>query len=1289
MEKVTGLVILLCLISLSSGNRSPEIESKQYKVCEDTPVGDDAFTIKASDPENDPLEYLILGVNAVYFSVNKDNGTVKVKTELDREAGDVLPLDVQVSDGFTSTSARIIVLLLDANDNKPRFEKASYDVEIPEDATVGTTLFRVQATDFDTSQAGAVQYTIQNVIPRDGFNLFGIVKTTGVVTLQGHLNYTSLSTFYQLTINASDGGGNCYYSETKYQSSVVNSFITVLDISDMDPQFIGVPYEGSVEENSDVGQTVLRVTAIDKDTGVNNDIIYSIEGSTADGLFTISNDGGVISVFSHIDREVTGDTVTLTVKAKESKENNMGMEASTTTKVQINIIDVNDNKPEFYRCGEDKLSCVKATEFTGEVFEHSLGSININMTVRDLDNNARTELILEGPDKNVFSVEPKVTVSDSTIQLLVKQPQELDYEKTHMMTLHVIAIDQGETSFSSTATVTIYIKDTNDNSPTFPKETYKLTVNENSPDGTIIDTITAEDPDTMDQNITYTLLPESIRLRFDVEPLTGTIYVKNGTLLDREVRSLYPVTLQARDTEGKTGITMLEITLTDVNDKKPVFNRDSYLVVVKEGQEVEVKIQATDEDDPDELNSHIVYGIPHTDKYSDNFTIDPDTGVLRNKGELDLEALDPELDGRIELNVTATDKGTPPLSSTVTVIINLQDVNDNTPQFSASFYNFAVRESDKGAYVGSVHAEDLDQTLDFNRITFSFAKGSSGSFLIRSFAEGNGYSGNITLDPEVELDYESGRTQYKLQVVAADLEQKKSEVTVTVDVLDVNDERPEFNPTDPVTVNENTTISEAIGRFTGKDKDGNYSLVYKLESIKCRCNGSWTPCDKFIVDVTGEVRVNPDITLDYEECDQAQIEAQVVDEFTEKGHNSSITSGIMVINIKDINDNGPEFIPTDSVFVVVAEGASKGTAVAKVNATDRDSGIHSQIEFKISSVQFVDTNNVAVPMRMLFEVVTTQQKDNYVGIVQTSEKLELSLKGKYLVTVTATDTGGLSSHTVLEIFTVDESYKVELQFERPVEEIEQQRDKITWALTAATKAAVEIVSIRSGTDKASRNADATIMVAYFVYSNGTAINSNEVEKMLADPEHYAALTNLGLMYIGKGKVNDEEGVNMVQYILLGMVGGLLIVLVVLTTSLLCTRRNYKRKLKAAKAMKPTSMADSGNQKSGPVVPGTNKYTMEGANPVLNLNIDSALVLDLDEQSSDVDKVSLNSLDYSDDMNISERDTNPIMVIQEEEEEEDRPPEYTEALGAALAHRGQKKEKHRVGFNNPAFSTTDL
>lgn len=82
---------------------------------------------------------------------------------------------------------------------------------------------------------------------------------------------------------------------------------------------------------------------------------------------------------------------------------------------------------------------------------------------------------------------------------------------------------------------------------------------------------------------------------FDVQPATGLIYVKNQTLLDREGRSLHTATLQATDTEGKAGTTLLEITLTDVNDQPPVINRETYFEFVSEGQPFELLIQVNNQ----------------------------------------------------------------------------------------------------------------------------------------------------------------------------------------------------------------------------------------------------------------------------------------------------------------------------------------------------------------------------------------------------------------------------------------------------------------------------------------------------------------------------------------------------------------------------------------------------------------------------------------------------------------------------------------------------------------------
>ncbi|XP_077589784.1 cadherin-related family member 2 [Stigmatopora nigra] len=1297
MEWLSGGFLLLCVFGLINANTSPSISSVSASLCEDTPIGEFAFKINATDKENDVLTYSLLGQNAQYFSVDKMTGNVKVARTLDREAQDVFNLEVSVSDGNKATVKNITIFLKEANDNRPIFQGSNFDIRVNENHEIGKSLFQVKATDDDILQGGQISYYISDASPIHGLNLFSIGKTSGLVTLAGQLNYTGLSNYYRLKINATDGGGKCFYDEINYHSSFVYYFITVLDVPDLDPKFLSLPYVASVEENSKFDHSVFTVTAIDQDTEINDKIIYSIEDSSEDSLFRIASDSGIISVAAAIDREEIGDTVTMTVKATESKLNIHGVHASTTASVLINIIDINDNKPEFFKCeGSGEMeTCNKESQFSVNIAEHSLGFVPLNMMVKDADKRKNTQLTLGGADKAVFSVEPKFTISDSVVQLVVKEPQELDYEKTHQMVVEVIATDADEDSFVSTATVTIMLEDINDNSPTFPKDTYPdLKVPEHSDVGSVVATIIAEDLDTMDKdNITYQLLPESIRAYFDVGERTGVITVQNKTLVDREVRSLFSATLQAKDSDGKPANALLEITVTDINDQPPVINKDFYQAFVDEGSELELQIEATDADEPGTLNSQIVFGLIPSE-YSSYFIMEPNTGVLRNQVELDREALNPELKGRIELNVTATDKGTPPLSTMVPVVINVQDINDNTPAFKNSSYKFSVREGDVGAYVGTVLAEDLDQTIDFHRLSIRIIAGSFDSFAILTTAEEQIYMGNITVDLGVDLDYESDRKKYTLQVEATDVGQKKAVVAVVVDVLDVNDERPEFLPSKPVKVKENTTLTEPIGRFEAWDKDGNHSLIYEFESLKCICNGSTSPCDWFLLEPTGDIVVNPETVVDYELCHQALMEAHVIDIYTEKGENYSLVAGQMEINIEDINDNAPHFISDSYVQVVVSETASKGTSVARVTATDRDTGINAQLDFKVSDVKFEDIFNQTSDRLMLFEVVTTQQKDIYVGIIQNTEGLDVTLKGKYLLTVTATDTGGLSTNTTLEIFSVDESYRVGLQFTKPPAEVEANKPAIIRELTSATKALVQIVSIKEDTSEQTRASIRTMMVTYFLFSNGTALTSIEVKEMVSVAQHFAVLEQLGLLYVD-GPYEEKPESDTVKFILYGVVAGLLIVLVILITSLVCTRQNYGRKLKAAHAMNSANMLASDNLKSGPVVPGTNKYTMEGANPVLNLNIDAAMDLDLNGDSSDVDKVSLDSLTYSDDADSFEKDGKATMhKIQEEEEEEEEdgsPPGYTEPLGMALAQWGPKKNEHNHsnGVTNPTFNTTDI
>ncbi|KAK3520549.1 hypothetical protein QTP70_026152 [Hemibagrus guttatus] len=1273
-----SLLLLLTLFATCYSQSIPVIETSIVELREDLLPGEFAFKIIAYDPDNDPLTYEITKDNGI-FNVIAHTGDVYIKTALDRESNDFFAVLAIVNDGILEATQKYInIVVKDANDQKPVFINGPYNINVPENTPVGTPVLQVTATDADEGPAGKVSYKIDQAIPVEGLSMFSI-SSKGDVVLMGALNFTEKSTFYQLQINATDGGGPLFDNPNHVQSATATAFITVVDVPDLNPQFLNLPNTARVKEHSDVGTSVFKVVARDPDTGINDAISYTIEESNINGLFQIHPDTGVVTVMSDIDREDLQDIsalVQLSVKATEAKKDVNGIHASTTSTLNIQIDDVNDKPPLFYKC--EGSVCTVTSEFTGDVDEHgsvglSITGLNMRVKDADVDQNSRFTLRLEGTDKAAFSVSPSSGMSDQTVLILIKDPAAVDYETKQTMIVQVVATDVEKPEFVSTATVTIKINDINDNVPQFERDTYVLSVPENCENGIILQTITATDEDALDNNsLSYNLIPVNIQPLFNVFSNNGTVYVKNGKELDRERKDSYFATLRAQDLVGNVGTTVLEFTIEDVNDQTPQFLRNPYEIFIRENSVLTYFVEARDNDEPDTPNSAIKYGI-EPGKYRSNFTINENTGEITSKGPLDREGIDVKLNGVITLNVTATDMGTPALSSWVNFIINVDDENDNSPVFLKSEYTFHVNESETGkcAFVGFVYATDADQTEYNNRISFRIKSGSGGTFLCMSEPDGADYRGRIMVDPDVALDYESENKRYTLTIEATDLGGNSATCTVHVVVEDVNDTPPSFPSGLTFKVEENTVAGTEIGKIVGRDMDTHHSLVYELVSFSCLINLTWVPCKEqwFVLKPDGIVMTAEGITIDYEECPQVKMTAKVVDLYTEKGRNST--------------------------EVLISENVEQGKSVAQVYATDRDSGDNKKIEFEVTLVEFASTNPDSKPQPVdLIFFAETEQPDaevKYKGVIKSTSVLESDKQGKYLVTVTAKN-GILSTNEILELVTVDKSYKVGLRFDTSVSEVNKNLLEIRKALAGATKAMVHIVKVLPDSSNTARKV-MTLLEAYFVFLNGSALNSDDVGKILNSQEVYeeygVVLQQYGLTTILAGTETPQEN-NTVLFIMVGLVAGLVIVLIVTTTSMVCIRKKYKTKLKAAKAMNTAAMAATEYQKDGPVVPGTNKYTREGANPVLNLNIDASTDLGFDEEASSGDRESLNSLDYNMDMNMTDKDTMALRVIEEEEENGDDSVDI-EPLGAALAQRGKKKgvQSPSLTFVNPSLNTSDL
>ncbi|XP_019390868.1 PREDICTED: cadherin-related family member 2 [Crocodylus porosus] len=1243
------LLLLPWLVAAVSGNMAPVFNMTSVVVPEDLLRGAVAFVLTAYDADGDPLHFGLEGADAFYFSVNANTGSVTLVASLDRETKPRLSLNVLVSDGKNQmVTKRLTVIVEDRNDNRPLFQNEPYMADVPENVPNGTTIINVLAEDKDSGPASHVSYQIVEVTPNNAKNhdLFRVLGN-GTVLLNGLLNYMQQSTYYLIRINATDGGGQLY-GKPVYQTTSTSVSVNVLDQPDLDPQFLNEPYVGSVPENCPLGTSVLTVSAMDRDTGVNDVILYSLTNTSLP--FAINNTTGTITVTGALDREsLPSDELLLEVLARERNLDIHNQPAQARATVTVRVTDINDNRPQFYRCVLPHCDFTRPPQhrFEGHIAEHASARLpvaNLNIVARDPDkgSNGTFELSLQGRDAAAFSVLPSRVTGEGEVQLLVQNPVLVDYERVPEMTVEIIANDtRNPANCCSVATVTIRLEDINDHSPTFNQSVYKLYVMENSPTDTVISRgIMATDPDTgAFGNISYQLLPESIQDIFAVNAVSGEVLVRNGSLLDREMRAVYYATLQATDGAHLTGSTLLEITLEDDNDNDPVVT-GTYKIFVVEGQEnVSVQIQAYDNDEPGTNNSRLRFTL-EPGPFSANFTIDPDTGLLRSLGPLDREALNETWRGQMGVTVRVQDSGQPLRSTLVNVTITVEDVNDNAPVFIGLPYKFEVQEHPAGGFVGSVEAMDADQTDVNQRI--SFVKNGSGSsnFLLRSHCLGPGhYQGLLSLDPDVPLDYEQlSQPVFNLTVLAQNTATDDTLTTVStvvqVVITDINDEPPTIQPSPlpDARVAENSTgpQPELLTTVQASDPDTNHTLSFQELGLSCYKGGApmGSVCHGwFHLAPNGSVFANRS-EIDYEACDLARLTLRVHDNSTVFGSAYSQNETLRII-IEDANDNSPEFLPIKDTFVVIPDLSPMDLQVAVVKAWDMDTGPRGVITFAIRRIIFIQEGGLEHTLDNLFKVVTSAKDGTYVGSIQVASNLDGSLKGQYRVTVEAMDGAVpvLSTQAVLDIFTVDQSYRIRLQFRRTVDEVQGNTEQIKIALTAATKTTVYVAAIRAlegaPASRSARAAAHSVMEAYFIYSNGTALDFHQFSTIVqSDPQALTQLVQLGLAVIDPGETAQTDKQKELVGVIAGLAGALALLILLMAVVLVSSSRSYRRKLTALKALQTATTLAPDTVQQGPAIPGTNKYNAERANPVLNL----ALSLDEDDRDSSLDSTSVNSLD---------------------------------------------------------------
>ncbi|XP_012709511.2 cadherin-related family member 1 isoform X2 [Fundulus heteroclitus] len=680
--KKTHALLLLLLLHYSLGqsdyapyfyDNGPSSTSGNmalFSISEDTPVGTQVYILNGTDPEGDPVRYGLTFEkgSTEYFRVDPKSGNVTLLQELDREKQDEISVTVSITDGRNKVIETVRVFVTDANDEAPEFQNLPFIIDVPEDTAPGTSIYRVHAVDKDLGSGGSVSYYLQS----SPFAKFTIDGHSGIIRVKPGetLDYETTPTYF-VTAVAKDGGGR-YKGKHQVLTSTATVTINVLDAQDMPPFFVGTPYFGYIYEVSIPGSEIYTVSAKDGDQGNPNPIYYSIVNGS-DGVFDINSTSGCISLAT-LPSLLRNELYEIKVKASEVGPNNQLLDYDVTT-VTVRVVDLNNHPPTFY--GENGPQ----SKFEVTMYEHPpAGEIlrGFKITVNDSDQgaNAKFKLRLVGPSR-VLRVVPQTVLNEAQVTIIVEDTSGIDYEKGPTLSFKLLAVEiDTPERFSATADIVINLLDTNDNVPVFSSEYYIARVPENSPGGSSVVSVTANDPDSGSWGeVKYAIYGSGSDL-FAIHPSTGLIITQPWTSLDAEMRSKYNFYVKAEDSEGKYSIAEVFVTVLDMNDHSPEFDEEFQEKTMIIG--TAVKVQAMDED-AESPNNVIEYSIMTADP--DNaFDINAVTGEIQLKPFIKsmeiVQNITKQKDCKWSLVVQARDRGSPSFSTTA--VINI-DITEATP----------------------------------------------------------------------------------------------------------------------------------------------------------------------------------------------------------------------------------------------------------------------------------------------------------------------------------------------------------------------------------------------------------------------------------------------------------------------------------------------------------------------------------------------------------------------------------------------------------------------------------
>ncbi|XP_062986142.1 protocadherin gamma-A6-like isoform X5 [Elgaria multicarinata webbii] len=553
--------------------------------------------------------------------------------------------------------------------------------------------------------------------------------------------------------------------------------------------------------------------------------------------FALNYNSGSLQTSERIDREVIcGGAEKCILNFQVIVENKRKLYG-----VEVEVTDINDNAPHFLPGEQD----VKINEIS------ILGSRFPLPEAQDPDLGINSIQSYQLTGSNCFYLDVQIGENGASHAELVLEKM-LDREEQAVYDLILTATDGGDPVRSGTTQIQVIVLDANDNAPVFSQPVYETSIKENIPKGSIVSTVKATDLDEgINGEVKYSFKKIAVKdsQMFHLNSTSGIITLMGN--LDFEISSFYHFEVQAEDYGGLFDRAKVEIMVTDLNDNTPKLSVTFLTNTIYENSSPGTVIAIINVEDEDSgINAEVTSSIPPNLPFQLKKSMDSFYSLLS------VSTLDRERVADYNITITATDHGTPPLSTATVIALHILDTNDNPPLFEERDYTFYSAENNpRGSLIFSLKANDADWEENA-RILYSIIEDRTSNSLLSSYLSINSETGVVYALSS--FDYEDFR-EIQFQVKAEDggSPPLSSNVSVTLFILDQNDNAPEIlypsPPTDGSTGIELAPRSSEPGYLVTKvvavDADAGQNAWLSYQLTKATEPGLFT-----VGHHTGEIR---------------------------------------------------------------------------------------------------------------------------------------------------------------------------------------------------------------------------------------------------------------------------------------------------------------------------------------------------------------------------------------------------------------------------------------------------